>query len=61
MREFNRQHVAEDGLRAMYRSALEQSEQHECDAWINYVRARAARIAVEQDLERVTRTPREGE
>lgn len=57
---FDPKHLTTDQIRDIYRQTLQQSEEAETVAWINYVRAKNARLAVEFDLERVTRTPCEG-
>jgi hypothetical protein len=57
---FESKHLTPDQIREIYRQTLQQSEEAEAVAWINYLRARNARLTVEFDLERVTRTPCEG-
>jgi len=54
---FDPKHLNQGQIREIYRQTLQQSEEAETVAWINYVRAKNARSAVEFDLERVTRTP----
>ncbi len=54
---FDPKHLTTDQIREIYRQTLQQSEEAEAVAWINYVRAKNARMAIEFDLNRVTRTP----
>lgn len=56
---FDPKHLTTDQIREIYRQTLAQSEEAETVAWINYVRAKNARMAIEFDLNRVTRTPEE--
>lgn len=55
---FDTRHLKSDAIEEIYRQTLEQSEQAEAIAWINYVRAREARVAVERDRKRVTQQDR---
>lgn len=57
---FELKHLSQDQIREIYRQTLAQLEEAEAVAWINYVRARNGRLAVELDLKRVTRIPCEG-
>ena len=57
---FEPKHLTTDQIRELYRQILTQSEEAELVAHANYVRAQAARVAAERDLDRLTPRPCEG-
>lgn len=56
---YTAKHLPLTSLSEIYRQALEQAEQAEAVAWINYLRARESRLALERDCYRVTLLPLE--